>query len=201
MQKEIEGEQERIACLEKERETAKEKIKASLNIGVKIGEDETLKKITKQLDAGLSKKKLENLSVACNRVEMSEKKKLEFKIKQLKKRIEKTPTLELKKNLANVQSQLECSGTGVASLTRRQRVLREIDVRRWILILFVLIIFNFIVLMFGLNTKQEANEYKEVLLTVANDGLNGNDYLSKDSWDQILTIYNEQYGTDHLAGR
>ena len=195
----------RITSLENELEAAPAKVSAAAEAarknGIESGRSEAIKRVSGLLDNGLGNKAAERLTSRCTKAKEAEAKRLEGKIKTLQKRVERRPTDESKKALAKVKKKLADIETEPVCLARRQRVRWRISQRRWSVAMVILAAFLLAVLLFGMNAKREAARYRTIIIATASDGLHSAGSLSADVWNDMLEVYNDEYGTNYRIGR
>lgn len=169
--------------------------------GIKSGKSEAIDEVTELLDADLNGKTAERLSSLCEKAKDRETKQLNIRIRRLQKRIENRPSDKTEKALSTAEKKLSETDTKTACFIRRQRIRRKCSQRRWHIAIIVLFSFCLSVLLYGINAKQEASGYRKTLIDIADGGLNGNGSLTREVWNEILAVYNDEYGSDYTVGR
>lgn len=202
---EVERAAGRVTSLEKERDDAKAKAASDADAayarGMKDGEEKAVDDVSPLLDAGLSKRAAGRLTHLCDMTMKKEKKKLNEKLEQLRNRLKKRPSDKLRAAMADVEMQLAVYDKKDTCLVRRQRVRRMVSQRRWSVAAIILFVLLIAAMMVGMKAKSDADGYKRTLIAVASDGLHGSGSLSKDIWNDILNVYNDEFGTTYSVGR
>ncbi len=192
---------ERITSLERDLEALQTKsgtdaAKAREN-GIESGKSKAFEKVSDLLDEGLSPKASERLTSHCEKSMEAEARRLKLKLERLKRRFKKSPTVELKKALVHTAVQLAGIGMKPACIARRQRVRRRDSQKPWAITVIILSLLAMAAIFLGLHEKTRSDGYRSIIIATVDDGLHGDGLMSPDLWRDMLTVYNDVYGTDY----
>ncbi len=169
--------------------------------GRRAGMEEALNEASCLLDSDLRTKAAERLNDHCDKTMKAKAARLDRRIKSLRRAIQKNPSDKLSQKLVDATTQREDMDTQVAELACRQRIRRATSRARWSIIVVSLSALFLIASMIGIDATRTASRYERLILDTAEEGLESGGEMSRSVWNGILTVYNEEFGTDYKVGR
>lgn len=192
--------QDKIAA-ECKLKAAEKKAEADIISAKKQGRDEGIEEVSLHLAGCTDSSAAKRIDKRCEKAKAAESQKLKKTISRLEKSMARRPSEDLQNRLDSLRMKEASVGSPLTVLMRRESIRRRVSRNRWIISIVIISMLLLVSSSFWIRNHNKAGSYRNILVSLATEGLHTGGSVTQETWNTVLSVYNDVFGTDYVAGR